>query len=241
MKQRTKRDWKSLTTRQKIQQVWDYYKLPIFIACVFLYMIGYGIFRHQTEKEKIFYTALINVAPGEELSNKLHQNFESMIVTNPKKEEMQFYTGLYLTDNTSSEYYQYSYSSQMKILASIDSKQMDVALFDKEAYDAFSQNGYLYDLNELAEEFPELKECLHDTEGILTENLVILESNAKDLAFDPTLEFVSVTENHYNGLDLSKKGIISRETLSGTVYLGVLLNTPRKDLCARYIQYLLTN
>lgn len=237
MIQRTNNNWNELTVGQKIRQVWDYYKLPIFIAFVILYMIGYGVYRHVTVKDEIFYTACINVAPGEDLTAKLHTDFESAIVTNPKKEEMRFYTGLYLTTNTKSDTFQYAYSSQMKILASIDAEQLDVVLFDKEAYDAFSQNGYLYDLEELVEEYPELKEC---TDGILTKNLVILESNAKEVVLDSSVEFASETEDLVNGIDMSHHGILAEANLSGTVYLGVLLNTPRKDACARYIQYLLT-
>lgn len=236
MKQRTKRDWKSLTTRQKIQQIWDYYKLPIFIACVLIYMLGYTIYRHETVKEKVFYTGLINVAPGEDLTKQLYKDFEETIVTNPKKEEMEFYTGLYLTDNTKSEFYQYSYTSQMKILAAIDAQQLDLVLMDKEAFDAFSQNGYLYPLDEFIAEFPELKGC---TDGLLVENITILESNAMDVAFDPSLEYESVTETHYYGLDMSQHGYLADADLSGTVYLAILLNTPRKEICAKYIEHLL--
>ena len=34
---------KSLHGLKKIQYIWDYYKLPILVACVILYILGYGI------------------------------------------------------------------------------------------------------------------------------------------------------------------------------------------------------
>lgn len=235
---RTKRTWSELTARQRLQQIWDYYKLPIFIVCVILYMIGYGFFRHVTEKDKVFFTGMINVAPGEILTEKLHSDFEKTIVSNPSKEEMLFYTGLYLTSNTKSEYYQYSYTSQMKILAAIDSEQLDIVLMDKEAFDAFSQNGYLYQLDEFVSEYPDLKDSISD---LFVENIVILENNAIEVALDSSVEYTSVTESHIYGLDMSENGIIADADLSGKVYLGILANTPRKDTCAKYIDYLVSN
>ena len=34
---------KSLYGLKKIQYIWDYYKLPIVILCIFLYIIGYSL------------------------------------------------------------------------------------------------------------------------------------------------------------------------------------------------------
>lgn len=236
MKQRTHNDWKSLTFKQKVWQVWDYYKLPIFIGFVFLYMLGYTIYRHETVKDIVFYSALINVAPGDALTAQLSTGFQDTLDIDPKKEEVHLYTGLYLTDNTASEMYQYSYSSQMKILAAINAQQLDVVLMDKEAFDAFSQNDYLYPMDELAAAYPQYKDLITAN---MVDNLVILEHNALEVALDPSAEYHSVTETHPLALDLSKQGLFTQVQLSGTVYLGILRNAPHLDTCMKYIDYIL--
>ena len=35
----------------KIQYIWDYYKVPLFIAALVIYIIGYIGFRYATHKD----------------------------------------------------------------------------------------------------------------------------------------------------------------------------------------------
>ena len=210
--------WRSLTTPgQRIRYIWDYYKLPIVIACIVIYIPGYAAFRHLTHKDTILYTALINVAAGEELTEELSGGFPASLAGK---------------DNAADA----GGATRMKVLASIDGEQLDVVLMDKEAFDAFAQNGYLANLETLlAEEAPEL---LTAFQPYLVENFEILEDNAQDVALDPSVEYHSVTDSYPMAIALDDAPLIAGAGFSGTVYFGILGNTPRKETAVAYLEYL---
>jgi hypothetical protein len=52
----------SLHGGKKLQYIWDYYKLPLTLLCIVLYIIGYVIYGRLTHKDTILYTALVNVS-----------------------------------------------------------------------------------------------------------------------------------------------------------------------------------
>ena len=125
----------------------------------------------------------------------------------------------------------------MKILASIDGKQLDVVLMNKEAFDAFSQNGYLCDLEELLSS--EDVDLYNRLKPHLVTNTVILEDNSTDLQLDPSITYQAVTEEHPFGLDLSQTSMISDAGFSDIVYLGIIANSPRTEEAIDYVRYLL--
>ena len=183
---------KSLHGLKKIQYIWDYYKLPIVAFCIFLYIIGYTLYGHFTHKEKVLYTALVNVSASESLTRQLNADFLDFLDVDTSKETMQLYTGLYLTDDEANPYHEYTYASRMKILAAIDGEQLDVVLMNKEAFDAFSQNGYLCDLDKLlTASDSHLYEVL---KPYLVANTTILEDNSIDLQLDSSIPYQAVTE-----------------------------------------------
>ena len=93
-----------------------------------------------------------------------------------------------MTDDENNIYHEYTYASRMKILSTIDAEQLDVVLMDREAFDAFSQKGYLSNLDELlAEEAPALHQQLAP---YFVTNTVILEDNSEDLLFDDSAVYL---------------------------------------------------
>ncbi|MDD7370753.1 MAG: hypothetical protein ACI4E0_01665 [Blautia sp.] len=225
--------------RKKIQYIWDYYKFPLVVLCIFLYVIGYFLYGHFTRKDTILYTALVNVSASESLTRQLSTNFIPYIKEDSSKKELQLYTGLYLTDDENNPNHEYTYASRMKILASIDGEQLDVVLMNKESFDAFSQNGYLYNLEELlSNEYPALYE---KWKPYLVTNTIILEDNSTDVQLDSSISYQAVTEEAPTGLAISQTGLLHDAGFSDTVYLGIVANTPRADTAVHYIQYLTTS
>lgn len=227
---------KSLHGKKKLQYIWNYYKLPLIALCIFIYIIGYILCAHITRRDTILYTALVNVVTGETLTEQLKEGFVNDLHLNPAKEEVILYTGLYLTDDELNAYHEYTYASRMKILASINGQLLDVVLMDREAFEAFSQNGYLCDLDELlSQKDPSLYDQLKDD---LVSGIVILEDNSNERIFDDTIPYSAVTEEHSLGLELSRSSFIRQAGFSDTVYLGVIANSPRMDMAVRYLEYL---
>lgn len=222
--------------KQKIQYIWDYYKLPMVICLIFLYIIIYTVYGHFSGKETLLYTGLVNVSAGEQLTGELGGGFLNSIDTDASKTELKLYTGLYLTDDPDDPNHEYTYASRIKIIASIDDEKIDVVLMDKKAFDAFSQNGYLYNIEELLQDTkPAL---LADLRPYLVTNTVILEDNTDEMMLDRSLSYEAVTDEFPMGLLVSQKGIFKEAGFTDDVYLGVIKNSPRMDMAAEYIEYL---
>lgn len=227
---------KTLKGRTKIQYIRDYYKLPLAILGILLYIFSYILYGHFTHKENVLCAALVNVNAGEKLTKELGMDFLDSMNLNPSKNKLELYTGLYLTDDELNENHQYTYASRMKILAAIDGELLDVVLMNQEAFDAFSQNGYLYNLEEL---LPKMDSGFYDTiKTDLASNIAILEDNKEDLLFDTSVSYHAVTEEHYYGIDLSCTKFVGSAGFSEPVYFAIIANSPRTDNAVNYLKYL---
>lgn len=226
---------KSLHGKKKLQYLWDYFKLPLVILCILLYVIIYISYRHFTYKEPILYAALVNVNAGETLTEQLSDGFLDAAKADAK-ETFHLYTGLYLTDDENSSYHEYTYGSRMKILASIEGAALDVVLMDKEAFDAFAQNGYLCNIKDLL--FQETPDFYESVKSYIVENTYIKEDNASEVVLDPSVEYTAITESYPMGLDLSQTDFIKQAGFREPVYLGIISNSPRTDTVLRYVKYL---
>ena len=229
---------KALSGKKKIQYIWDYYKLPLALFGILLYILIYVSYNHFTHKDTILYAALVNVNAGADLTEGLSDDFVEYLNLAPSKNKLELYTGLYLTDDEQNAYFQYAYASRMKILAAIDGEMLDIVLMNREAFDAFSQNGYLCDLEDfLVQE----DSVLYDTiKQDLAENITILEDNSIEVQLDPSVNYHAITEEHYYGIDLSHAELIRDAGFKEPVYLGILANSPRRDSAVSYLRYLFT-
>ncbi len=227
---------KDLHGKKRLQYIWDYFKLPLILLCIVLYVISYLIYRQVTYKEPVLYTALVNVNAGETLTEQLSDDFLRHMNVDTARNSFYLYTGLYLTDDEDSTYHEYTYGSRMKILASIESELLDVVLMDKEAFDAFAQNGYLCNIEEfLSSGAPDL---YGQAKSYIVENTYIKEDNASEVLLDDSVQYHAETEEYPMGLDLSQTDIIKQSGFTDTVYLGVIENSPRKDMALDYLRYL---
>lgn len=225
-----------LKGRKKLQYLWDYYKLHFAIGCVLLYILGSMLYGHFTQKDPVLYAAFINVAPGEALTEKLGSGFLASRGLDAKKQEFSLYTGLYLSSDEDNPYHEYTYASRIKLIAAIDSQTLDIVLLDQEAFDAFSQNGYLYNMETfLSETDPAL---YADCRDLMRENIVILEDNAGEASLDSSVPYSAETETYPGALEISRTPLLREAGFSDPVYLGVIRNTPRKEAAAEYIGYL---
>lgn len=228
-------NFRRLHGKQKLQFLWDYYKLPLAVLCITISIFIYSIYRHTSQKDTILYTALVNVAAGEELTQNLTEVFLESADFAPSKNICQLYPSLYLTDNIDSPYHAYTYASRMKILAAIDARQMDLVLMDKEAFDAFSQSGYLYSMDSFFSEKSVLYKILCP---YFVKNTIILEDNSLDLYFDETAVYQSETETHFMGIDLSASPVVQKAGFRDTVYLGIIKNTAHQETIIKFLNYM---
>ncbi len=224
---------RDLHGKKKLEYIWDYYKLPIFAACLALYIAGYLLYGHFTHKDTILYTALVNIDAGENLLADLEEGFLEYANADPSDEKLELYRGLYLGGETSGADYGYTSASGTKIVASIDRECLDVVLMNKEAFDAFCENGYLLNIETF------LREHSLELYGRLQKRLVtgtaVLEDNAQ---MDPDVSHSVQTDEYPMGVDLSDSPVIQKAGFQDAVYLGVIANTPRTEMVLSYLEYL---
>ena len=229
---------KDLKGKKKLQYIWDYYKLPVVVFLIFLYIIGYMIHGRITHKDVTLYTAFVNTAVSDTLREKLSDDFLKSQKIDTSKNKFYIYSDLYLTDNEESEYHQYTYASRMKILGAIDAGELDIVLMNKEAFDAFAQNGYLYNLQELFSLYKESSDLYKYAEPYLVSNTAIIKDNSLDLYFDDSITYEAETEEYPMALDLSQSRFIKNSGFQETLYLGIIANSSRTDAAMSYIHYL---
>ena len=220
----------------KLDYIFTYFKGPILLTLAAALVLGSILYRQITLKETVVYLGLINVTIGDNLETVLTTDYLESTGLNAQRHQVQTYSGLYLSENPMSENHQYAYASRMKLMASINSKQMDVALMSREAYNQMSASGYLLNLDVfLSESSPEVYNQLAP---FLIENQVVLEDNSIDFDLNIAQEYSVITESIPNAIDVSLFPFIQEAGFSDSVYVGIIANSPRISADISYLEYL---
>ena len=173
-REQEKKTWKSLTGKQKLRQAFDYYRLPFFIVLLVLCTAGYVYYQYATRKETVLYAALVNLRPDENITDVLSDGFipfyEEATGKSSVKRSVFLYVDLHLAAADSGDYNQQEYSSQLRLMSAVQSRQLDVVLMDQQAFHTLSQDRYLADLNSCLSEYPGL---LASLSPLLTDSTVI--------------------------------------------------------------------
>lgn len=228
--------FRAMSLPQKAEYVFAYYKLPLVIALVAVVSICSIARYYLTHKEPLLYVAYANVELPEADDERIFGEFLRGQGANPRTTEVYRYYGLYLQDPEGSVDHQYSYASRLKLLAAIDAEELDVVLMSQSAYDLLSHSGYLADLQELLDgSDPAL---LARVRPLLASNDVVVEDNQVEVDLGEADAYEAVTERHANALDLTGTPIIGSVDLTDAVYLGVIDNSPRREVVCQLVAYL---
>lgn len=220
--------FRKMDTAHKIEHIYTYYKWFIILGIAALWILGSTVHRQVTQKEPVLYLGLANVTVGTELEQSLTTGFLEHEGLNSKKQEVYVYSGLYLSKDPSMEDHQYSYASQMKVMAALNAQRMDVVLMNQESYDLLSQSGYLMELTGLSEALA----------PFLIQNEVVVEDNFIDVQLNNETEHHRTTRPAINGIDVSQFPLFQDAGFDGTVYAGIIGNTPRTETALAYLEYL---
>lgn len=230
--QRNQELFQQMSTKEKAAHIWLYYKGVILLGVLAVVILCSVLYTSLTRKEPVLYTAFLNVTGSHDAQAVLSEDYLLRQDLDPKKSEIYFHADLYLSDNPSPENYQYANTSYLKIMATIDAKQLDIVLMNREAYDICSVNGYLLDLTQVfSPEDPVIS-------PLLTSNLVLLEDNFIEFELKEAEEYIAVTDTVFNALEVGQLPLIQQAGFSGEVYLGIVANTPRLSECTEYVLYL---
>lgn len=222
--------FRKMDTRAKVDYIYTYFKWYILLGVVSLMVLGSVVYRQVTKKDTVIYLGLANVSVGTDLKTALTLDFLEDANLNPKKNQIQVYSGLYLSEESSEENHEYAYASRMKLMAAVNAKQLDVVLMNREAYDILSQSGYLLDLSGRATALA----------PYLTENDVVLEDNSIEFQLNEADEHRIITERAVNGMDVSQLSLFRNAGFPDSVYIGIIANSPRYSVAIPYLEYLVS-
>ena len=228
-----RKEWQNMNGAAKLRYIWDYYKLPIFLICICGYGAGYLVWRNVTAEYTQLYLAYVNIEVGETLDHHLTEEFIDYLHPDEKNSTVKAIRNLALTENLQKSDGSYVYTSQMKILSSIDNQQLDIVLMNQEAFDAFSQNGFLTNIETFAKEHG-----LTNLQPYFIDNIEILSDNATEVIVDPTVEYHSETTTYPMAIDITEFPFILEAGFPDHVYLGIIANTERADNAASFVSYL---
>ena len=226
--------FQAMSPRKKWEHILTYYKAPILLALLLLAVLASVLQRQLSKKEELLYLGLLNVSIGEDLASGLNEGYLHSAGLDVRKQEVYLYRDLYLSDNADVVNHEYAYASRMKVMGAIQAKELDLVLMNREAYDLFSQNGYLMALDAW---LPGI-EAAESLAPYLVSNTVILEDNALAYQLREAESHELVTEEAVNGLDVSRLPLIASAGFPELTYLGVIANSERLDACADYLAYL---
>ena len=225
--------FRRMNAAEKAEYIFAYYKLPIILLALLLYVLSYGTYRAVNRKEVLLYVGFCNVAVGDDLGKILTEEFVADTGRSPRKQEVCVYADLYLSKDPAPENREYAYASRLKVQGAIHAKQLDIVLMNREAYDLLSEIGYLMELT------PAVLPADAEIQGLLTENKVVLEDNELALLLGEEEEYRENAVYQVNGINLSRTPLMQGANLTDTVFLGVMPNSPRLDAVTEYLAWLL--
>lgn len=164
----TQFDWKHSTLKEKLIQLWEYYKLPIFGVILVLAIIIYAIYQYLNPEPEVALTvAMVNtdltgIEGGDFIDNYLNE------FCDPENEQIDLNTSLAIVtgpDSTSG-----SATSLQVFVAMIAAEELDVVFADTDTLSYLSSNSSMLEPEEyLTKEEMELFEpyfiYTEDSEG----------------------------------------------------------------------------
>ena len=219
---------------EKLQYFFSYYTIHFILVVLAVVIVVTSIVHIATRKDVLLYIALTNTGVGSALENEMTDAFLSASGYDARKNEIELYKELYISNDPAQENHEYAYASSLKVMAAINAEKMDLVLMNKESYDVFSGSGYLWDLKSLLAD----NALLDRLEPYLVQNEVTLTDNSLDVALGEAAESVIVTETVCNAVNVSGLPIFREAGFPQDIYIGVIANSTRNDAILRYLVYL---
>ena len=225
-----------MTFSEKVKYFFSYYT-PHFLLCVLaVFILISGIIYQVRKKNAVLCLAFANTSVGSVMESRLTDGFLEDAGFSRHRNEVILYKDLYLSADASPENHEYAYASQLKLMASIEAKKLDLVLMNREAYDYLSRRGFLLDLTELLSA-PD-SAAAQDLAPFITENEVTISDNSVDNLLGNTDELLIQTAAVSNGILVNDLPAFRDAGFPADVWLGIIANTSHRDTVLQYLQFL---
>lgn len=140
-----KEKFKTLSTKKKIEFIYDYYKLPIIAVLLGIIIISYMVYSIATKQDTYCnITYYGSNANSEELST-IKDTLNERILSDDKKSSI-FVDSIFVSPNSS---YGDDPTSTQAFAVKLAANEIDILLLNKNYFDYFAAQGMLLNLNSL--------------------------------------------------------------------------------------------
>ena len=224
--------FRRMRTAEKLDYLFSYYKLPLFLFLLLAYILCYGAYRQVTRKEALLYVALVNVEVGAETEEALSEGFLRFFGKNSRKNEVYLYRSLYLTEDPDLPSHEYVYASRMKLMAAANAGRLDLIVMNEEGYQILAEMGFLTDIPaSLSQRNPELYNALRPY-------FVQKQSTREEPVPEQEGKLSAVSDLEINVIRLSGFPVFQRAGFSDVVYLGICPGSSHLETVTAYLAYL---
>lgn len=228
---------RELHGKKKMEYILEYYRAPIIIALVAILVISYTVYTKLHEKTDVTSLTCVSIYFPDEIMDQLTTPFlTDYLELNPKKYDIPVDANLTVMDDGSPENAEYSYTSQMKVVAYISAGQMDLVFMGQRGFDYFSASGFLMNMEEVIREYdPELYDVIKDD---LADNNYIVSDNTEELTKDPTLDYKAELEQAPFALDVSDLDLFRDFAGDQHLFLSLATNSGNIEASMQFLRYL---
>lgn len=138
--------FKNLTFFKKIQYIYDYYRWHIVIGVITIGIL-FSIIYHATSKPKLALSIACINAPTTSNEDYLLTQKYAKLNKKISPSNIELVKNFRFSNNKESVDYEYTYASNLKFLARITDKAIDVVIVDKYALHILEKNDYLMPLD----------------------------------------------------------------------------------------------
>ena len=123
-----------LNRKQKLQYIWDYYKIHIIVTAAIICILFSIIRTVQKNHDIDLYVAYVNIAADDNLLESI-DDVTGLNISN--------YTNLLITEDPASDNLEYAYASSMKLMSAISAGKLDIIVADSYGIEMANNAGYL--------------------------------------------------------------------------------------------------
>ncbi len=221
---------KDMDMKQRLQYIWDYYKIPIILVLVVLFAVFSFIRDKATSKQTVFYVAMLDSNVTETVQSTLLDGFADTLDGFDSEHETMMINADYDTGAGG----QIGFTFIQKIVAEYSVGTIDATIAPRASIEEFAEHQAYGDLSGLlpAEMYEKLEKDGYDFIYITYEDPVGGEKHeypaAVDITSSPHIQagFTDLSGDHHPYYDTG-------------CYYAISPNTSHPDTCIAFLSYLL--
>lgn len=211
-----KTDFKALSTKAKIQFIWDYYRLHILVTVIAVAVIGSLIHHFVTYREPLLNVIMINTSSGEMTTADGFDEFLDAYQYDKKETPVSVFGSLYFSDDENAAVA--SYQDYEVLATMIAAGGQDLFFGTGNVFLTYAEQGAFMDLSKVLS--PETFDKYKDS--------MIYSTDDGESASYPCA--VEITDNEW----LKKNGYYD-----GNCYFGIFYRSENSEVTTQFAEFLL--